>query len=141
MKNISILFILIILSSCAQINKNGYSFELSDYKNLKEKINDKNDTLTAMGYPTIEENFAGNDFWIYYSEDAEKLLFFKPKILEREIFVIAFDRSQKIKEINNYSLKDESSFAFIDNYASVLDQNKVSWWKEIFNNIGKIRPN
>ncbi len=140
MKTITTLLAIIFLTSCSQVEKRGYSFELSDYQNLREGMSDKNNTLDAMGYPTISSVSNDGEFWIYYSEDVKKLLFFKPEILDRKIITIAFDNKQNIKKINSYSLKDQNSITFNSDYTEV-ENTKVSWWKEIFGNIGQVRAN
>jgi outer membrane protein assembly factor BamE (lipoprotein component of BamABCDE complex) len=140
MKGITIIFSIILLTSCSQIEKRGYSFELSDYKNLKEGINSKKDTLDAMGYPSLADNFPDNELWIYYSEDIRKLLFFKPEIVDRQIITISFDKDQTIKKISNYNLTNQNQIIINPNYTKV-ESTKLSWWKQIFGNIGQVRAN
>lgn len=140
MKTAAALLAIIFLTSCSQIEKRGYSFELSDYQLLKEKINNKNNTLDAMGYPTLASSFADGELWIYYSEDVKKLLFFKPEVLDRKIITIAFDNKQTIKKINSYDLKDQNSITINPDYTKV-ESAKPSWWKQIFGNIGQVRAN
>jgi outer membrane protein assembly factor BamE (lipoprotein component of BamABCDE complex) len=140
MKTIIILLGIILLTSCSQIEKRGYSFELSDYQNLKAGINNKNNTLDAMGYPSLTDNSADGELWIYYSENIEKLLFFKPETLDRKIITVSFNNDQTIKQINSYDLADQNQIDFNPDYTKV-DSAKVSWWKQIFGNIGQVRAN
>jgi len=140
MKTITILLSIILLTSCSQIEKRGYSFELSDYQNLKEGINNKDSTLDAMGYPSLTNNSADEELWIYYSEDIKKLLFFKPDIIDRKIITISFNTDQTIKKIKTYDLATENQVNFDPNYTQV-ESAKLSWWKQIFGNIGQVRAN
>ena len=140
MKNILILFIAISFVSCSQIDKRGYSFKLSDYKTLKESINNQDDTINAMGYPILTEYLGREEIWIYYSEDVKRLFFFKPKILTRQITTISFGNDHKIKKIKNYDLADQNAVIFSQNYTKVSSP-KLKWWKQIFGNIGQIKAN
>lgn len=135
-----ILSLLLIITACAQIDKRGYSFELSDYQNLKEEIHDKNDVLNAMGTPTFTSDINSNELWIYYSEDVKKRLFFKPDILDRKIMTISFDDKDVIKKIENYDLSNQNYVGFSQKYTEVASPQK-SWWSQIFENIGQVRAN
>ncbi len=129
---------LISVTSCSQIEKRGYSFELSDYQLLKEKINNKNDALNFMGYPSFISEADQKEFWVYYSEDVKKLLFFKPNILDRKIITIAFDNKNIVEKIKSYDLADQNSIQFNENYTEVASQKK-SWWSQLFGNIGQVK--
>jgi outer membrane protein assembly factor BamE (lipoprotein component of BamABCDE complex) len=123
MKYSSILLIL-ILSSCNPIEKRGYAFELSDYEMLNEEINDKNDVLNFMGYPSLVSEIKNEELWVYYSEDVRNFLFFHPKILERKIMTISFDAQNVIDKIGNYDLEDQSNIKFNKKYTKVESQKK-----------------
>jgi outer membrane protein assembly factor BamE (lipoprotein component of BamABCDE complex) len=142
MKHITLLLILIIFSSCRPIEKRGYAFELSDYELLKEGINDKNDVEEHMGSPSLinSASDSGDEFWIYYSEDIKKLLFFTPTILNRNIVAINFSENGKINEIINYSLNDENPITINKSYTKVKSPQR-SWWSRIFSNIGQVKAN
>ena len=140
MKIIPILVSIFLLTSCSQIEKRGYSFELSDYQTLKEGIDNKTNTLNAMGYPSLVSNSADGELWIYYSEDVKKLLFFKPEILDRKIIAITFNDNQSIKKIRSYDLKDQNQLQINPDYTKV-ESTKQPWWKQIFGNIGQVRAN
>lgn len=139
-KSLLILLSLIAIISCAQNEKRGYSFELSDYDLLKEGLNDKNDVINYMGNPSLINNEGDKtqELWIYYSEDTEKFLFFKPTILDRKIITINFDKNDKINKIKNYGLSDENKIAFDSSYTKV-ESPKKGWWSEIFGNIGQVK--
>ncbi len=137
---LSVIISLFTLTSCNQIEKRGYSFELSDYQLLKEKINNKNDALNFMGYPSFISESDHKELWVYYSEDVKKLLFFKPEILDRKIITIAFDNKNVVEKIKSYDLQDQKPISFDKNYTQVYSTKK-SWWSQIFGNIGQVKAN
>ena len=128
------------LISCGQIEKNGYSFELSDYQLLKENVDDKNDALNFMGYPSFISEVNQKELWVYYSEDMKKVLFFKPEILDRKIITISFKEQNSVEAIKNYNLKNQTSIKFNNNYTDVVNREK-GWWSQIFGNIGQVKTN
>lgn len=141
-KHLTMLLILVVVASCSQIEKRGYSFELSDYNLLKEGINDRSDVINYMGNPSFTSNAENQpqELWVYYSEDVEKFLFFKPTILNRKIITISFNENDKISAIKNYDLSDENPIKFNPSYTKVESQ-KEGWWSRIFGNIGQVRAN
>jgi outer membrane protein assembly factor BamE (lipoprotein component of BamABCDE complex) len=131
---------LFFIASCQQVQKRGFAFDLSDYDRLQEGINDKDDVLEAMGYPSFTSENKDGEAWVYYSEDVQKLLFFKTKILERQMVAFSFAADGKIANIGEYDLDDEKEVAFSGKITKVASQKK-SWWKRIFDNIGQVRAN
>ncbi|MCE3255217.1 MAG: bamE [Rickettsiaceae bacterium] len=140
MKHLLTLLSLVFITSCSQVEKRGYSFELSDYQLVKEKLNNKNDVLELMGYPSFTAEVKNQELWVYYSEDVKKLLFFKPKILDRKIVTIAFGKKDIVEKINSYSLEDQEKIKLREGITRVDSQDK-SWWSQIFGNIGQVRAN
>lgn len=139
MKNfLLILFVSITFISCAQVEKRGYAFELSDYQDLKEDIHDKQDVLNAMGTPTFISDIDQNDLWVYYHEEWKKRLFFKPDITERKVMAISFNDRNVIKKIENYDLSDENYVGFSQKYTKVASPQK-GWLQDIFGNIGQVK--
>jgi outer membrane protein assembly factor BamE (lipoprotein component of BamABCDE complex) len=142
MKKLTVTLSLIFLTSCIiQNEKRGYSFELSDYQLTKEGVSNQEMIIKMMGSPTfVSEGSDNKELWVYFSEDVRKLLFFKPKILDRKIMTISFDDSGTASKINNYSLNDENNVKFASEFTEV-QSNKKSFWSQIFGNIGQVRAN
>lgn len=138
MKYLKLLIFVLLINSCVQVEKRGYSFELSDYKVLREGVHSKEDVLNSMGYPSFFSQIENQESWVYIHEDAQKLMFFKHKILDRQIVTIYFNNQNIIKEIKNYDLNDQEDIAFKSGYTHVASPKK-SWWSRIFGNIGQVR--
>ena len=142
---IRILYIFIIIfitSSClTKIDKEGYSFDLSNYKLIKEEITTKEEVQNMMGSPTIISFIGKDPIWIYLSQTKRRLLFFKPDIIKRKIMTIKFDKKQKfVEKINFYNLDNEKDIKYISKYTKINNPNK-NIFLEFFGNIGKISAN
>jgi outer membrane protein assembly factor BamE (lipoprotein component of BamABCDE complex) len=140
MRKLIILISILTIDSCSQIEKRGYAFDLSDYQLVKEGLTSQELLIQNMGSPTLVSEIDNKEEWIYFSEDVRKLLFFKPKILNRKIMVVNFDKGGAISKIDNYDLANENSINFANNYTTVKS-NKKGFWSQIFGNIGQVRAN
>ena len=140
MRNLIILLYLVVLTSCSQIEKRGYAFDLSDYQLVKEGVTTQEMLIQNMGSPTLISEIDNKEMWIYFSEDVRKLLFFKPKILNRKVMIVGFEKNEIISDINNYDLSNENYIKFANDYTTVKS-NKKGFWSQLFGNIGQVRAN
>lgn len=132
------LSLIIALTSCvSRLHKHGYMFDLSDHDQLKEEITTKDVVLRIMGSPTIIADFSNDETWIYFAEDVNSVLFFKPQPLNRTIISIKFD-NDIIRELRHYDLADQSNLKFATNYTEVSTDQK-GFFKSIFSNIGQVK--
>ena len=131
---------MLFLTSClSRFDKHGYMFELSDYNLIEIDTTTKNNTLEMMGFPTITENIDDEEIWIYYAEERKNLLFFKPKIISRNIFLIRFDNKGIARNIENYDLSNESKNNKFSSHYTKVKSRKLGFFSSIFNNIGQIK--
>ncbi len=136
MKNkIILLTILLLLTSClSRIENKGYSFDLTEYK-VKNGLSSKGEILKNMGSPTFISYIDDEIFWIYFEEKIKKILFFKPKILNRHILLIKFDNNNIVSRLNQYSLDSQKNIIF-NKSRTILDSNNKSSLLEMFYNLG-----
>ena len=129
------------LASCvSRFEKHGYMFELSDYQLVQDGVTSKERVSKLMGSPTFVASFDDDEVWIYYSEDVNHFLFFKPKIVERKIFALRFNQFDVVSELRNIGLENEfKEMDFVSNYTQV-DDHEQGLFKSFFDNIGQIRP-
>ncbi len=135
-------FILILanfsLNACvSRIEKSGYMFDLSDHELLQEGVFTKSKVLQLMGSPTIISDLDGQETWIYYAQDAKKLLFFKPDIVNREIVTLSFDNADILSKLEKYNIDNEEKLNFSQKYTQVKSRDP-GLFKLIFGNIGRV---
>jgi outer membrane protein assembly factor BamE (lipoprotein component of BamABCDE complex) len=103
---------------------------------LLEVGNNKISVLNLMGSPSFKSQLE-DDSWFYFQEQTESFLFFKPKVVKREILVIDFI-GQNISEISRYNLENErKNFHFSKNFTEVVE-HKTGFLKSLFSNIGRV---
>ncbi len=134
------IFLLLVASSCvSRVDKHGFMFEFSDHEMLQEGVTTRERVLKMMGSPTLISDLDQDEVWIYFSEDLKRFLFFKPKIIERNVLVIRF-KADTIKELKKLTLKDEAQkLDFVSDY-TVVNGHKAGFLKSIFSNVGQIKP-
>jgi len=135
------IFLLIATSSCAsRLDKHGYMFDLSDHQFLQEGVTTKERLLKIMGSPTVISDLDNDEAWIYYAEDVNHFLFFKPKIIARDVLVVRFDASSTVRELKKIDLSsEEKNLDFASNYTAV-ESHKVGAFKSFFSNVGQVKP-
>ncbi len=137
---ISIIFITTLNACASSFEKHGYMFDLSDHEMLQEGVTSKEKLLKIMGSPTLISDLDDDEAWIYYAEDVNKFLFFRPKIIERNLLVVRFDKIGTVRELKKIDLThEEKKLDFISQYTAV-DSHKVGFFKSIFSNVGQVKP-
>ncbi len=129
-----------LTSSClSHYQDHGYIFESIEKDQLKADLSSKNEVYAVMGSPTIKFEGENGENWVYYSENVRKLLFFKPKIMKREVFVVKFKDNDIIEEFATYSLNDQREIDFDEDFTQASDK-KPGFFDSIFGNIGQVTP-
>ena len=130
----------LLLSSClSRFEDHGYIFEGIAKNDVKIDISDKREILMLMGSPTVMIYGENSENWIYLSENVKELLFFKPKIVKREVFVVKFAKNDRVSEFESYSLDNQREFNF-DQSITAVSSTKKGFFESIFSNIGQITP-
>lgn len=141
MKNFSIIILsLLALSSClSKPESHGYTFEGINLEQLQEQITSKERVLKVMGSPSLISDLDNEEAWIYYSENTEGFLFFRPKVTERNVLVLRFDESETLKELQKLSFEnEEKKLQFVSNHTKV-ETRKIGFFKAIFSNVGQVK--
>ncbi len=139
-RNFFLIIFLIALSSCvARLEKHGYMFDLSDYDKLQEGVTGKERVLKIMGSPTLVSELSDEETWIYYSENVEHLLFFKPNIKERQVLVLKFNEGGVVKYLEKFNLDDENkNVTFVSSYTKI-DDHEAHLFKSFIGNVGQVK--
>ena len=141
MKLFTLSLLFFMVSACSfRVDKSGYMFENTDINIIKKGVTSKNTLLANFGSPTITSFYNDKEVWIYYSENIKHILFFKPKVTEREALVIKFDNEESVSNIKKIDLKDEDREFFFNQNKTFVESHKSNFFKSIYENIGSIRP-
>jgi outer membrane protein assembly factor BamE (lipoprotein component of BamABCDE complex) len=131
----------IMLSSCvSRIEKSGYIFEDYDHNKIVKKITYKQTVFRNMGNPTLQTNLGEKESWIFLAEESRHLLFLKPKIISRKLLVVDFYENETVENLQYLQLENEQkNYQFHQKHTAVKD-HKTNSIKELFGNIGTVKP-
>ena len=101
------------LAGCVTENSTqGYLLDEESLAKVKPGM-DGNSVLNVMGSPSTTSTVGGQT-WYYVSEKREiRFQFMGPKVVDRRIVVIDFNKANKVEKIANYGLQDGAVFDFI----------------------------
>jgi len=133
---LSLIFLNLAISSCATKVNHGYMFEYSDIHLLDVGM-DQNSVLGIMGSPTFKSQIE-DETWFYMHEKTKSFLFFKPKIIERQILTLDF-AGQNISDISKYSLEDQAQNFSFETKHSQVPEHKIGFFKSLISNIGQVK--
>jgi outer membrane protein assembly factor BamE (lipoprotein component of BamABCDE complex) len=109
-KIILVSVVCLFLTACTGIkSNNGYMPVQGSIDKLKVNKSSSSFTKSELGEPTL---ILGNrePIFIYASQVTERVLFFEPKVVSRDVLVLYFNKKKKLKKIDKFDLKDSKSF-------------------------------
>jgi len=97
----------------------------------------KQEVVEFIGSPSTVEIFKGES-WYYISEKIETTAFFEPKINNRKVIIIRFDKKGIVKEIKTIGLKEAQNVKMVDRVTRTAGQ-EMTILKQLFGNIGRFQ--
>ena len=89
---------------------------------------------SRLGEPAL---ILGNQepIFIYSSQVTNRILFFEPKVISRDVLVLYFNKKKKLKKVEKFNLKDGKSFQ-MNTDTTDLSADQRSLIATFFSNIG-----
>ena len=102
----------LLLASCTPVvSQRGYLPDAAGEASIRVGLDTKDSIQQRLGDPSTQATF-GSDAWYYISSTEKQVAFFDPKIENRNILAVHFDKDGKVAEIKHYALKDGHIIAF-----------------------------
>lgn len=118
--------------------KQGHVFNEEDLQQVKEGMSRDQVTL-ALGTPDTKST-AGDDVYYYISTTTKKpMAFMKPKITDRQVVAVYFDKRDSVQRVANYGLQDGKVIDFVTRQTPSYG-GEDGLIKSIFRNIGRPQP-
>lgn len=141
MKFLTFLLLFFTIFACSfRVDKSGYMFDNNNIDFIKKGVTSKNTLLKSLGTPTIISEINDKELWIYYSENIKHILFFKPKVIDRDILLLKFDEEERVNYVKKLDLEDEDKRYFFNQNETFVESHKNNLFKTIYENIGAISP-
>ena len=134
-KIIPLVIIYLFLNGCAGIkNNNGYMPVQDSIEKLKVNSTSLSSAKSKLGEPAL---ILGNQepIFIYSSQVTDRVLFFEPKVISRNVLVLYFSKKKKLKKVDQFNLADGMTFDLNTN-STELNAGQKSTLASIFSNVG-----
>ena len=123
------------LSTCSGIkSNNGYLPVQDSVDQLKVNKTSSSFEKSRLVEPAL---ILGNQepIFIYSSQVTNRILFFEPKVISRDVLVLYFNKKKKLKKLEKFNLKDGKSFQ-MNTETTDLSADQRSLIATLFSNIG-----
>ena len=125
----------LLINACTGIkSNNGYMPVQDSVDQLKVNKTSLSSAKSTLGEPAL---ILGNQepIFIYSSQVTNRVLFFEPKVISRDVLVLYFNKKKKLKKLEKFNLKDGKSFQ-INKGTTNLSADQRSLIATFFSNIG-----
>lgn len=128
------------LLACSPIvDYRGYLPRGEDMQKIQTGMS-KVEVQAILGSPstTATINTEGDSYY-YISSTVEQTAFFKPKVVDRQIFAVRFDRDDRVEKFANYGLEDGVVVDFISRETPTRGK-ELGVLQQLFQNLGRFDP-
>ncbi len=101
----------LILGCTPVVNQRGYLPDPIGEATIKAGTDTKTTVQARLGDPSTQATFGG-DVWYYISSVERQVAFFDPRVENRSILAVHFDKDGRVSDLRHYSLKDGHVVAF-----------------------------
>ena len=100
-------------AACSPITSyNGFQVQDVRPDQIKVGEDSRSTVLTKLGSPSIQASFDPN-IWFYVSQIADKYSYYKPRVRQRQIYEIRFDKTdERVTAVKSYVLTDGYQIAY-----------------------------
>ena len=123
------------LNACSGIKaNNGYMPVQDSVDQLKVNKTSLSFAKSRLGEPAL---ILGNQepILIYSSQVTNRILFFEPKVISRDVLVLYFNKNNKLKKFEKFNLEDGKSFQ-MNTDTTTLNAEQRSLIATLFSNVG-----
>ncbi len=123
-------------AACAPITSyNG--FQPQDVRPEQIKVGDdsRSTVLSKLGSPSVQSAFDQNS-WYYVTQIADKYAYYLPRVRQRSVVEIKFDKDEKVTEVKSYKLTDGYQIAY-DKHETPTRGRELSVLEQILGGLGR----
>ena len=125
----------LLINACTGIkSNNGYLPVRDSVDQLKVNVTSPSSAKSTLGEPALVLG-KKEPIFIYSSQVTNRVLFFEPKVISRDILVLYFNKKKKLRKFENFSLEDGKSFD-LNTDATNLNTEERSLIGNLFSNVG-----
>ena len=134
-KIILFLAICFFLGTCTGIkSNNGYMPVKDNIDQLKVNVTTTSSAKNILGEPAL---ILGNrePIFVYSAQITDRVLFFEPKVISRDVLLLYFNKTKKLKKLTRFDLNDGKYVDLSADNTNLKDKER-SLMSSILSNIG-----
>ena len=126
------------LSACeSRLNTRGNLLDPERIADIRPGELSRDEVAEILGSPSSITPF-GSDTWYYISQRTETFAFFSPKIIERQILVISFNKDGKVAKVDTLGLEQGQLINPIER-TTPTHGNKLTVIEQMIGNLGRFK--
>lgn len=118
------------------IESRGFNAENVQFTQIKPGVQTKKQVQELLGSPSTISTFDQNT-WYYVSKKTATTSFFTPEVLEQQVTVINFDKSNTVSDIKTFSGEEAKNIKPIDRKTETTGY-ETGVFREVFSNFGRL---
>ena len=123
------------LNACSGIKSNNGYMPVSDkIDRLKVNVTTTMSVKSELGEPALVLG-TQEPIFIYSSQMTNRILFFEPKVVSRDILVLYFNKKKRLKKLDKFN-KNDGKYIDINTSTTRLKDKEKSLLAAIFSNVG-----
>ena len=123
------------LNACSGIKSNNGYMPVSDkIDQLKVNVTTSMSAKSELGEPALVLG-SQEPIFIYSSQITDRILFFEPKVVSRDILVLYFNKKKRLKKLDRFN-KNDGKYVDINTDGTRLRDEEKSLLAAIFSNVG-----
>jgi outer membrane protein assembly factor BamE (lipoprotein component of BamABCDE complex) len=126
-----ILSVGLLLSCTPVVNQRGYLPDPVGEAAIKVGADTKTTVQDRLGDPSTQATFGG-DVWYYISSVEKQISFFDPRVENRSVMAVHFDKDGKVANIRHYGLRDGHVIA-LENRETPAKGRELTFLQQLLN--------
>lgn len=123
-------------AACAPVTSyNGFQSRDEKPAEIKPGTDTRSTVLAKLGSPSARSSF-GDPVFYYISQTVQREAFLKPRVTNRDVVAIAFDKDEHVTQVKSYKLKDGYRVAY-DTRSTPTRGRELNWVEQILGTIGR----
>ncbi|MFL2800398.1 MAG: hypothetical protein ACJZ8K_03005 [Paracoccaceae bacterium] len=124
-----------VLNACSGIkSNNGYMPVTDKIDQLKVNVTTPMSAKSSLGEPALVLG-SREPIFIYSSQITDRILFFEPKVVSRDILVLYFNKKKRLKKLDRFN-ENDGKYVDINMESTRLRDEEKSLLAAIFSNVG-----
>lgn len=131
----AVAFPFILLGCQAEVIRHGHIMQEEDLQQVQVGMG-RDQVLLALGTPDTQSTVGQGAIYYISTTTKRQLAFLDPKVVDRRVVAVYFDKNDRVEQIANYGMKDGKVFDFIKRETPAYSRDE-GLIRSLFRNIGR----